>query len=264
MNRTEMSEFPTSMLSGRNVVKAKGSHIISVVIPARDEEKTIAEVVAAIHPYLAGCGGGLVDEVIVVDDRSSDGTAAEATRAGARVLSLTSGDGKGGAMTAGVNEAVGDIIVFLDGDVANMRPDYLPRLTGPLLLDPEIMLVKGHYDRSFEGATTGGGRVTELAARPVLAALFPDLAVVRQPLAGETALRREVIETCGLDTGYRVEIGLLIDVWRTWGIGAIAEVDLGLRVHRNRPLIELGPMAAEVVAAAVERSRSMGELPPLS
>ena len=247
--------FDAAQLAGPAVRAAKADHVVSAVIPARDEEKTIAAVISAIHPYLADGGPGLVDEGIVVDDGSTDATVAEATAAGARVLSID-GDGKGGAMRAGVDVAAGDIIVFLDGDVANMRPDYLPRLVGPLLLDPEVMLVKGHYDRSFEGAATGGGRVTELAARPILALLFPELAAVRQPLAGETALRREVIESCGLDNGYRVEIGLLIDVWRTWGIAAIAEVDLGLRIHRNRPLSQLGPMAAEVIAAALERSGS--------
>ena len=244
---------PIARLTGPEVAAAKGTHHVSVVIPARDEEKTIAAVISAIHPFLGGDRPGLVDEVIVVDDGSRDGTVAEAEAAGARVLSID-GDGKGGAMRAGVNVAIGDIIVFLDGDVANMRPDYLPRLIGPLLLEPRVMLVKGHYDRSFEGAATGGGRVTELAARPILSLLFPELAAVRQPLAGETALRREVIESCGLDAGYRVEIGLLIDVWRSWGISAIAEVDLGLRIHRNRPLDQLGPMAAEVIAAALERS----------
>ena len=245
--------IPAALLSGPAVSAVKGDHRISVVIPARDEEKTIAAVISAVHPYLPDAGQGLIDEVIVVDDGSTDATVAEATSAGARVLSID-GDGKGGAMRAGVNVAIGDIIVFLDGDVANMRPNYLPRLVGPLLLNPDVMLVKGHYDRSFEGAATGGGRVTELAARPILTLLFPELASVRQPLAGETALRREVIETCGLDNGYRVEIGLLIDVWRTWGIAAIAEVDLGLRIHRNRPLSQLGPMASEVIAAALERS----------
>ena len=250
---TGTTVVPASRLSGPAVSAATGDHRISVVIPARNVERTIAAVISAIHPYLADEGPGLVDEVIVVDDGSTDATVAEARTAGAQVLSID-GDGKGGAMAAGVDVAAGDIIVFLDGDVANMRPDYLPRLTGPLLLDPNVMLVKGHYARSFEGATTGGGRVTELAARPILGLLFPELAAVRQPLAGETALRREVIETCGLDHGYRVEIGLLIDVWRTWGIASIAEVDLGLRIHRNRPLDQLGPMAAEVLAAALERS----------
>lgn len=248
------ASFDLSRLSGPAVTAAKGEHVVSVIIPARDEERTIAEVVSTVHPFLAEAGGGLVDELIVVDDRSSDATAAEAAAAGARVLSLTSNDGKGGAMAAGVAQARGDVIVFLDGDVANMRPDYIPRLAGPLLLDDSVMLVKAHYARSFEGADRGGGRVTELTARPALALLFPELASVRQPLAGETAVRREVVEACGLDSGYRVEIALLIDVWQRWGIRSIAEVDLGLRIHRNRPIEQLGPMAAEVLAAALERA----------
>lgn len=226
------------------------------MIPAKDEAETIGDVIARVHPHSVGCGGGLVDEILVVDDGSQDATAEIATAAGGRVLSLDVVGGKGGAMAAGVAESCGDVIIFLDADVLNMTPSYIPDLLAPLLLNPSTMLVKGFYDRPIDGATTGGGRVTELAARPILRLLFPELADIHQPLAGETALRRNVVDTVGLDRGYRVEIGLLIDVWRRWGLSAIAEVDLGSRAHRNRPLDELGAMATEVIAAALERAAS--------
>jgi glucosyl-3-phosphoglycerate synthase len=225
-----------------------------VVIPAKDEAPTIGLVVAQVHPHSVGCGGGLVDEILVVDDGSVDDTAAAATAAGGRVLSLEGGSGKGAAMAAGVDASCGDLIVFLDADVENMTPAYLPSLLAPLLLDESVVLVKGAYDRPIDGAATGGGRVTELAARPILRLLFPELAAIRQPLAGETALRRTVLDEVALDEGYRVEIGLLIDVWRRHGLAGIAEVDLGSRAHRNRPLDELGDMATEVLAAALSRA----------
>lgn len=236
------------------LLSAKRGLRVSVVIPAKDEEATIGAVIAQVHPHSVDCGGGLVDEILVVDDGSLDDTAAIATAAGGRVLSLDVVGGKGGAMAAGVEASCGDLIVFLDADVENMTPTYIPDLLAPLLLDPNIMLVKGFYERPIEGASTGGGRVTELAARPILSLLFPELAGIHQPLAGETALRREVVLELGLDRGYRVEIGLLIDVWRRWGMTALAEVDLGSRAHRNRPLDELGAMATEVIAAALERA----------
>jgi glucosyl-3-phosphoglycerate synthase len=236
------------------VVGAKGSHTISAVIPARDEEATITSVIEAIRPHLAGCGGGLLDEIVVIDDGSRDATAARATHAGARVISTDGSGGKGAAMALGVAEAQGDVIVFLDGDVVNTSPDYIVRLAGPLLLDDRIQLVKGFYERPLEGQPSGGGRVTELTARPILELLFPSLAAVAQPLAGETALRRGVFEQITLDDGYRVEMGLLLDVAATFGTDAIAQVDLGVRVHRNRPLHELRPMAVEVLAAALERA----------
>jgi glucosyl-3-phosphoglycerate synthase len=241
-------------LSTAAVAAAKVGHVVSVVIPAKDEGSTVAGVIEAIRPHLAGCGGGLIDEILVVDDGSSDDTARNAERAGATVLQLEGGGGKGAAMAAGVGSACGDLLVFLDADVENTSPDYIPRLLGPLVFDEDVMLVKGHYVRPIDGHPTGGGRVTELTARPALRLLFPALTDVLQPLAGETAMRREAVDKIGLDTGYRVEMGILIDTLRTFGPGSIAQVDLGVRLHRNRPIEELSEMATEVLAAALERS----------
>ena len=248
--------FSIDQLSVDAVLAAKGTTTTSVVLPARDEESTIGWVIEAIRPHLKGHGTGLLDEILVIDDASSDETALVAKLAGVNVRSLNGAGGKGQAMASGVETATGDVIVFLDADVVNTSPDYIPRLLGPLLLDESIHLVKGFYARPIDGEPSGGGRVTELTARPALALLFPELADVLQPLAGETALRRNVVESVGLAPGYQVEMALLIDVGRRYGASAIAQVDLGMRVHRNRPLSELGPMAAEVLSVALERSRS--------
>ena len=253
--RSQIQSFASDDFELSTVLDTKADQLVSVIVPARDESETIGAVIEALNPHRIG-GTGLVDEILVVDDNSSDDTAEIAGRAGATVLSLRAGGGKGGAMAAGVEAAVGDLVVFLDGDVENTSADYVPRLLGPLLVDSSIQLVKGFYERPFEGRPRGGGRVTELTARPALALLFPELAELRQPLAGETAVRREVIRELGLDAGYRVEIALLIDIALRYGPGSIAEVDLGVRVHRNRPLDELGLMAREVLAAVLERSGS--------
>ena len=252
----EIQTFAADDLDYGEVFSAKGAHRLSAVIPARDESETITGVIEAIRPHLGGCGGGLLDEILVVDDGSSDDTAQRAAHAGARVITAGGDGGKGAAMAAGVKEASGDVIVFLDADVVNTSSDYIVRLAGPILLHPEISLVKGFYERPIADQATGGGRVTELTARPALALLFPALASVAQPLAGETAVRREIFDHLTLDEGYRVEMGLLLDVTAQYGIDAIAQVDLGVRVHRNRPLTELGPMAVEVLSAALERFAS--------
>lgn len=249
-------DFDCSPVSVDDLVALKGKLTVSVCIPARDESATLGQVVGAVlAPHLAESGGsGLVDEVVVVDDGSLDDTAGVATSAGARVVALASPRGKGDAMRAGLEASSGDIVVFLDADVENTTPDFVSKLVAPLLVRPEIVLVKGFYDRPIDGAATGGGRVTELLARPLIELLFSQLRSIRQPLAGETAGRRSAFCALEFAAGYGVEIGLLIDVANEFGPGAIAQVDLGTRIHRNRPLAQLRPQAIEILAAALARA----------
>ena len=246
-------DFPTALVAE---AKERTGRSVSVCIPARDEGSTVGSVVrAVVQPFLATHGGnGLVDEVIVLDDGSLDDTAEQAHGAGARVVAGPGGGGgKGQAMGAALAAAAGDVVVFLDADVANTTPAFVTGLLGPLLTTEHVALVKGFYTRPLHGEPTGGGRVTELVARPVLELLFPELSWVRQPLAGETAAHRWVFEKLGFAGGYGVELGLLIDVATDLGVGALAQVDLGERIHRNRPLHELRPQAVDVLRAALER-----------
>jgi glucosyl-3-phosphoglycerate synthase len=237
------------------LLAAKAGRTVTVCIPARDEERTVGAVVDAVRRSHGVAASGLVDELLVVDDGSADATRAVAEQAGARVLTLPpGGGGKGQAMAAGVATAVGDLVVFLDADVENTTGAFVAGLLGPLLLEEDVALVKGFYRRPLHGQSRGGGRVTELMARPVIEVLFPDLVDVRQPLAGETAAPRWVLEKLALAPGYGVELGLLVDVAARFGTGSIAQVDLGVRVHRNRPLEELRPQAVEILRAALERA----------
>ncbi len=236
---------------------AKAGRAVTVCVPARDEAATVGPVVDAVRRahLVAARGSGLVDELLVVDDASTDGTGAVAAEAGATVLRLSRSAGKGAAMRAGLAAAAGDLVVFLDADVENTSGIFVSGLLGPLLLDEDVALVKGCYERPLAGDPSGGGRVTELMARPLLEVLFPELSEVRQPLAGETAAPREVLEKVEFEPGYGVEMGLLLDVAHRFGVGSIAQVDLGRRVHRNRPLDELRPQAVEVLQAALARVR---------
>lgn len=233
---------------------AKGVSQVLVCIPARDEARTIGAIVGCIRDLLVD-GVGLVDEILVVDDASTDGTGQEALRHGAVVVSGP-GAGKGEAM----REARGrsDYIVYLDGDVESFGAHYVTGLLAPLLFDPDVVLVKGAYSRPLGENPTGGGRVTELVAKPLISLLFGELSGIAQPLAGETALRAHVLDEIELAGGYGVEIGLLVDVWRRWGTRAITQVDLGERRHRNRPLSELGLQARDVIGAALERAGMLG------
>ena len=229
-------------------VRSERRESVAVIVPAKNEAATIGAVIDAVTHH-----EGIVDEVLVVNDHSSDDTHAVASHHGARVLELADATGKGEALRAGLSATSSDIVVFLDGDVLNPGSDYVARMIQPLLERPEIHLVKGYYERPLHDMPTGGGRVNELTARPVLSLLYPGLGEIRQPLAGETAARRDTIEAVGLAPAYGVEIALLIDVAQKFGVSSLAQVDLGVRRHRNRPLEELRPMAVEVLRAALAR-----------
>jgi glucosyl-3-phosphoglycerate synthase len=247
----------------RRLLRAKGKTTVSVVIPARDEEVTVGSIVTAIRSAFAG-PVPLVDEVIVVDSRSVDGTAAVARNAGALVVSqdeMTRGrppmHGKGDALWAGLAAASGDVVAFIDADVSPFDPRFVSGLLGPLLTDPSISFVKGFYHRPLSSGgysePDGGGRVTELVARPLLNLFWPDLAGFVQPLAGETAGRRNVLERVPFVSGYGVEIAMLVDLLGVAGLDALAQVDLGERVHRNQNIEALGRMAAQIQLTAWSR-----------
>jgi glucosyl-3-phosphoglycerate synthase len=232
----------------RRVLDMATSSSISVIIPAKNEAATIGAVLDAVTHH-----EGLVEELLVVNDHSNDDTATVANHHGAKVINLVGPSGKGEAMTAGLEAASSEIVVFLDADVLNTTTDFVPRLVQPLLEQVDVQLVKGYYERPLHNMPTGGGRVNELAARPILSLLFPGLGEIRQPLAGETAGRRSAFEAITLEAAYGVEIALLIDIARLYGVHSLAQVDLGIRRHRNRPLDELRSMAVDVLHAALTR-----------
>ncbi len=257
---TDQRRYASADFALPQLVEWKSDRKLSVCIPARNEEATVGPIVHTIVAGLTERGGGvpLVDEVIVVDDGSTDATRARAEDAGAQVVSTgprdTGDRGKGQAMRVAVDAAAGDLIAFVDADVTNFGSHFVSGLFGPLLADASTTLVKGYYERPLHGAPEGGGRVTELVAKPLIELLFPTLAGVIQPLAGETAAPRSVIDKCGLADGYAVELALLIDVAEAFGAGSIAQVDLGVRVHRNRPLSELRPQATDILRTALARA----------
>lgn len=242
---------------------AKAGRTISVVLPALNEEETIESVIDSISPLL----GGLVDELIVVDSGSTDDTEIRAIAAGARVVTREQAlpevpprPGKGEVLWRSLAAASGDLVVFIDSDLIAPNPMFVPWLLGPLLTGDGIHLVKSFYrrplnggDRSGTESATGGGRVTELVARPLLAALRPGLGCVLQPLGGEYAASRELLMSVPFAPGYGVEIGLLVDTYDRLGLDAIAQVNLGVRAHRNRSLTELGAMSRQVIATLLSR-----------
>ena len=228
---------------------------VSVCIPCRNEAETIGDLVRMIDDALVGT---LVDELIVLDDGSTDGTGEVASEAGATVVPVDyvhffhgAAHGKGNALWASLVASKGDFVVWCDGDITSFTPDWIIRLVIPLLLDDQLGLVKASYERPSH--LGGGGRTTELVARPLLSLFFPEIAEMQQPLAGEYAGRRTMLEAVPFATGWGVEIGLLIDMYRQFGIDSLGQVDLGVRLHRHHKLETLAIQAAEVAATLLAR-----------
>jgi glucosyl-3-phosphoglycerate synthase len=241
---------------------------VSVVLPALDEEHTVGTIVETIREELVErCP--LVDEVVVVDSGSSDRTAEVATAAGARVVHVDdvlpghgTRPGKGEALWKSLHANSGELLVFVDSDLIAFDPQFIVGLLGPLLTDPTVGYVKALYDRPLsttEGLVpSGGGRVTELTARPLLGALWPQLSGFVQPLSGEYAGRRDLLEQVPFVSHYGVEFGLLIDLAELAGVDALAQVDLGTRRHSHQPDAALGRMAGQIVQTALARCPGIG------
>ena len=251
-------------------LKQQRASRISVVIPARNEARTVAGVAGAISRSLVE-QVPLVDELVVIDSDSDDDTAEVAAEAGAVVYrardvapALGSFQGKGEALWKSLLVAKGDLLVFIDADLTLWGPHFVTGLLGPLLGDEQVRLVKGFYTRvrtESDGSTsTEGGRVTELVARPLISLWWPELAGVVQPLAGEWAARRSLMESLSIPVGYGVELATLMDTVARNGLDAVAQVDLGTRAHRHQANHDLALMAAELLVVA-ERRRPGGPLP---
>jgi glucosyl-3-phosphoglycerate synthase len=259
-------EFPPARIA------AGRTSTVSICLPARNEARTIGPILEQLMPLRAQ---GVVDQIVVVDD-SDDETGEIARRAGAEVhdqhqLAPGLGPvlGKGDAMWRSLAVLRGDVICFLDADSEEFGAHFACGLIGPLVCsgDSDTAFVKGFYRRPFRvGDTTlpdGGGRVTELMARPLLKAFYPELTAVRQPLAGEIAARRDLIEQLPFVTGYGVDIGLLLDSYELVGLAGLAQVDLEVRQNAHKSLHDLGPMADEVLQAVSARLERAGRLAPL-
>jgi glucosyl-3-phosphoglycerate synthase len=250
----------TPQWSTADLLRAKGTRTVSVVLPALNEEETVAGVIASIRPLL----GSVVDEIVVMDSGSTDDTAMVAKEAGAIVVhrdevlpELEPLPGKGEVLWRSLAATTGDVLVFIDADLIDPDPAFVPALLGPILCQPDVHLVKGFYRRplNVEAADVGagGGRVTELVARPLLSVLRPELAGLVQPLGGEYAGTRQFLESVPFAAGYGVEIGLLLDAYELYGLDGIAQVNLGVRRHRNRPLHQLGVMARQILGTVLDR-----------
>lgn len=235
--------------------RASGASV-SVVLPALDEEGTVGEIVAEIRRELVE-KTSLVDELVVIDSGSRDRTAEVARKAGARVVHrdeilprIPAVPGKGEVMWRSLLVTGGDIVAFVDADLKEFSADFVTGIVGPLLTEPDVDLVKAMYDRPLGERAGQGGRVTELMARPLLNMHWPQLAGFVQPLGGEYAARRSLLERLPFPVGYGVELGLLVDALHTVGLDALAQVDVGVRKHRHQDGQALGRMAAAIYRTA--------------
>lgn len=261
-------DWPLTTLLPAKAVGRESS--VSVVLPALNEQETVGEIVTAIREELMAAAP-LVDEIVVVDSGSSDRTAEVAAAAGARVVPrdailprLPAAPGKGEVLWRSLLATSGDLVCFVDADLRGFDPAVIRALLGPLLADPEVQLVKAAYDRPLVDAGTvlpaGGGRVTELVARPLLNLHWPLLAGIVQPLAGEYAARRGLLDQLPFPCGYGVEFALLVDTLDHAGLDAIAQVDVGSRYHRHQDDQALGRMASEIWQTALHRLHRSGRL----
>lgn len=264
------SSFTGHSWSAGELAARKEGQRVSVVLPAHQEEATVGAIVEAIRRELVE-RVPLVDELVVVDSHSTDRTAAVARAAGASVVrqcdvlpELGDRPGKGEAMWKALHVTSGDLVAYVDADLREFDPQFVVGLLGPLLTRPDLAFVKAFYDRPLANGDTlypaGGGRVTELVARPLLNLHFPALAGVVQPLAGECAARRSLLERLPFMGGYAVEVAMLVDVLAELGLDAMAQVDLGVRRHRNSDDAALGRMAAQVQLAVLSRLERHGHV----
>jgi glucosyl-3-phosphoglycerate synthase len=236
---------------------------ISIVLPSFNEQQTVGRVVRTIKSYLMD-KINLVDEIILIDSGSTDQTREIASRLDIPVYihqEILAGhgsrNGKGEALWKSLYVSKGDIVLWIDTDILNINPRFVYGLIGPLLVHPELMFIKGYYRRPMRvGSKTqagGGGRVTELTARPLINLFFPELSGVVQPLSGEYGGRREALEQLPFFSGYGVETGLLIDVFERFGLSAIGQVDLQERIHHNQPLESLSMMSFAIIQVIIQR-----------
>ncbi|MFE3249295.1 glucosyl-3-phosphoglycerate synthase [Streptomyces sp. NPDC059209] len=236
---------------------AKQGTQVSVVLPALNEAATVGRIVSVIRRDLMSGPAPLVDELVVIDSGSTDRTGEIAAAAGARVVhrddilpGLPAVPGKGEVLWRSLLVTSGDIVCFVDADLKDFSADFVSGIVGPLLTEPDVLFVKAMYDRPLGDEPGQGGRVTELVARPLLNLHWPLLAGFVQPLGGEYAVRRSLLERLPFPVGYGVELGLLVDALHTVGLDALGQVDVGVRRHRHQDGQALGRMAAAIYRTA--------------
>jgi glucosyl-3-phosphoglycerate synthase len=255
------------------LLKVQQNESVSVVIPALNEVKTIGKILREITSELID-KHALVDEVLVVDGGSRDGTREEARACGVRVQDSRRGiggdswpDGKGLALWRSQFYTTGTIILFVDADTTNFTASFVTAMAAALLKNTSAGFVKSYYERPFVengGAVTenGGGRVTELLIRPLFSYFFPEATGFIQPLSGEYGFRRSFLENLVFYTGYGVEIALIIDYITGYGADSIVQVDLGKRFHRNRPLQDLSRMSYSILQTFLDLADKKGAVNP--
>lgn len=252
------------------LVDTKHGRSLAVCIPTLDEAETIGPILNTIRAELME-RHPLVDELLVIDSGSTDGTCRIAERSGARVhqssdIAPDQGTfrGKGENLWKALQATACDLVCFIDGDIGNFGTRFVTGLFGPLLTDPEIGYVKAFYERPLTHPNgtrpTGGGRVSEILVRPLLSLFYPELTAFLQPLSGEYAARREVFRSLTFPGGYGVELAHLIDLSRSLGLDAMAQTDLDQRLHRNRSDEELGRMSFGILQVLFRRLRRDGKL----